>query len=291
MKTYREALRTESFVLSSDLPLSPTTTVADIEKALRNFAPLVSAVQVIDDRDAVGHMSPLTAASIVLRNDMDAVVHLTCRDRNRVALQADLVGAAALGVTSLILQRGEKLSKKGALRGKGVFDTSETRLTEMARRVGEESGLVSEPGFLLGACVTVFGAGEGWQAKRIHESINAGTRLLMSQPCLNVQLLRHYMARVVAQKITHRASFVVDVPLLGTAEEARTYKSNNPAALIPDATIADIAASADPRAAGIDACVRMVNELKDVPGVAGANIRCTTDVEAAQSAAAAVRSI
>lgn len=291
MKTYREALRTDSFVLSSDLPLSPATTVEDIENALQGFGPRVSAVQVVDDRAAVGHMSSLTAASVVLQNGMDAVVHLTCRDRNRVALQADLVGAAALGVTSLFLQRGEKLSKKAALRGKGVFDTSETRLTEMARRVGEESGLVSAPGFLLGACVTVFGAGEDWQAKRIRESIDAGTRLLMSQPCLNLKLLQHYMAKVVEQKIPHRASFIVDVPLLCTAEEARTYKRDNPAALVPDATIADIVTAADPRAAGIDVCARMLNALQDIPGVAGGNIRCTTDIEAAQAVAVAVRAV
>lgn len=291
MKTYREALRTDPFVLSADLPLSPATSVADIKDALQGFAPLVSAVQLVDDRAAVGHMSPLTAASIVLQNDMDAVVHLTCRDRNRVALQADLVGAAAIGVTSLLLQRGEKLSRKGTLRGKGVFDTSETRLTEMARKIGEASGLVSAPGFLLGACVTVFGAGDNWQAKRILESIDAGSRLLMSQPCLNLKLLQHYMTKVVEQKIPHRASFVVDVPLLCTAEEARTYKRDNPAALVPDATIADIVTSADPRAAGIDACVHMLNALREVPGVAGANIRCTSDIEAAQSVAAAVNPV
>lgn len=273
MKTFRDALKQKDFVVTADLPLHPTTSRANLEASLAALAAVVDAVQLIDDREILGHMSALAAAAIALQNGVDAVLHLTGRDRNRVALQAELVGAAVLGVTSLIIQRGEKLPTKDGLRGKGVFDTRETRLTEMARRVGEESGLVTAPGFLIGAYVTAFSPSEDWQAKRITETVDAGTRLIITQPCLNAPLLMRYMAKVVERKILHRASLVVEVPLLTSRDDARDYKLKNPSALIPDATLAAIIAAEDAKAEGIRVCGEMLATLKTIPGVSGANIR------------------
>lgn len=273
MKAFRDALRQETFVVTADLPLQPHTTRADIREFISKLGGAVDAVQLIDDRDIVGHMSGLAAVALVLENDIDPVLHLTSRDRNRVALQAELVGAAVLGVTSLVIQRGEKLPTKGGLRGKGVFDTHETRLTEMARRIGEESGHVSASGFLIGTYVTAFSPSDDWQAKRIAETVDAGTRLLITQPCLNARLLERYMAKVVERRILHRASMIVEIPLLTRGDEARDYKLKNPSALIPDATLASIVGAKDPRKAGIRACAEMLSMLKSIPGVSGANIR------------------
>jgi methylenetetrahydrofolate reductase (NADPH) len=288
MNTLRDAIRHKDFVITADLPLKPVTTVADIREAVATVLPVVDAVQVIDDRDAVGHMSSLAAAAIVLQSDCDAVLHITGRDRNRVALQAEMLGAAALGITSLVLQRGEKLTRKGGLRGKGVFDTKETRLTGMARRIGEESNLVSVPGFLIGTCITVFSPGDDWEALRISESIDAGTRLFFTQPCLNTVLLGRYMDKLIERKILHRASVMVEVPLLGSRAEARKYKKKNPVALIPDATIMRVVEATDPRAEGIAVCAEMLRALKLLPGISGANIRhdgAIADAVAAISAA------
>ncbi len=271
-------MQQKEFVITAELPLQPTSTAADIEAAVSALAPFVDAVQIIDDRDAEGHMSSLAAAAIVLRCGTDAVLHLTGRDRNRVALQAELLGSAALGVTSVVVRRGEKLSKKDFLRGKGVFDTKETRLTEMAQRIGEESGLVSAPGFHIGTYVTVFTFSEDWQAERISESIDAGTRVLLTQPCLNGALLARYMDKLVRQKIPHRASVIVEVPLLDSRELAQNYKKEDPSALVPDATVARIVAAGDPRAEGIAVCAEMLKSLTVIPGVAGASIRHNGDV-------------
>jgi len=278
MKTLRDAMQQKEFVMTAELPLQPTSKVADIERSVSLVLPYVDAVQVIDDRHAVGHMSPLAAAAIVLRCGADAVIHLTGRDRNRVALQAELLGAAALGVTSVVVRRGEKLSKKDFLRGKGVFDTGETRLIEMARRIGEESGLVPVPGFQIGTYVTVFTFAEDWRARRISESIDAGTRILYTQPCLNVSLLTRYMDKLVREKIPHSASVIVEVPLLSSRELAESYKKKDPTALIPDVAVARIADADDPQAEGIAVCAQMLKSLTAIPGVCGAHIRHQGDV-------------
>ncbi len=277
MQTLRDAMQHKEFVITAELPLHPTSQVADIEGSAATLSPFVDAIQLVDDRSAVGHMSSLAAAAIVLRCDADAVFHLTGRDRNRVALQAELLGAAALGVSSVVVRHGEKLSKQDLIRGKGVFDTKEARLIEMARRVGEESGLVSAPGFQIATYITVFSFSEDWQATRISESIDAGTRVLYTQPCLNIPLLERYMDKIVRQKILHRAALMVDVPLLDSPDLARNYKKQDPEALIPDATVARIAEASDPLAEGIAICAEMLKCLRTIPGVSGANIRHNGD--------------
>lgn len=275
MKTLRDAIRQKDFIVTADLPLSPTTTAEEIESAAAALRPAVDAVQIIDDREASGHMSSLAAAAIASRAGVDPVLHLTARDRNRIALQAELLGAAALGVTSLVISRGEKLSKKEYLRGKGVFDTNEARFMGMARRISEEAGLVSAPGFLLGTYVTVFAPADKWEAKRISESLDTGVNVLYTQPCLNTRLLGLYMKKLVDKKILHRASVIVEVPLLDSRESARDYKKTNPIALIPDATVQRITEADDPAAEGLAACVEVLRETCTIPGIAGVNIRHT----------------
>lgn len=273
MKTFREALRSKDFVVTANLPLQPATTVAEIENIVNTATPVVDALQVIDDRDAVGHMSVLAAASIVLRNGVDAVLHMTTRDRNRVALQADLLGAAALGVTSLVITRGEKLSRKGFLRGKGVFDTQEARLMEMVGRISEESDLVSPPGFLIGTYVSAFTPASDWGADRIGKSIDTGAGFLQTQPCLNPGVLRKYAEKLVELKVMHRAALVVEIPLLHSAEMARDYKSRYPSALIPDSAIDRMSTASNELEAGVALCAEMMAEVRATPGVAGACIR------------------
>ena len=288
LKTFREALRSNDFVVTANLPLQPTTTVTEIESATNAVATAVDALQLIDDREAVGHMSTLVAATVVVRNGVDAILHLTARDRNRVALQADLLGAAALGITSLVITRGEKLSRKGFLRGKGVFDTQESRLMEMAGRIGEESGLVSPPGFLIGTYVSAFSPGADWGAGRIDQSIDTGASFLQTQPCLNAGVLKTYAQKLVELKVTHRAALIVEVPLLHSAEAARNYKSRYPSALIPDGAISEMSAAGDELEAGIALCKGMLDEARSLPGVAGASIRYEGPVDQVSAISAAV---
>lgn len=288
MKTLREALQKKDFVVTANLPLQPATTVAEIDSVIETVAPAVDAFQVIDDRDAVGHMSALAAAAIILRHGVDAVLHMTTRDRNRVALQADLLGAAALGVTSLVITRGEKLSRKGFLRGKGVFDTQEARLMEMVGRISEESNLVTPPGFLIGTYVSAFSPASDWSADRIGKSIDTGARFLQTQPCLNTGVLRKYAQKLVELKVMHRAALVVEVPLLHSAESAREYKSRYPSALIPDSAIDRMAMAGDELEAGMSLCAEVLAEARSIPGLAGACIRYEGPAALASAVPAAV---
>lgn len=254
--------------ITAEVPLGPATTASELREAAEVLKPAVDAVQFGDHRYTLVHMSPLAAARIALDAGLDAVVQMTCRDRNRIALQADLLGASALGITSLILARGDKIAEDSSVRAKGVFDTRLAKLIALAS---------AAPSCQVGAFVTVFDPASDWEAARIDEKLDAGVGFLQTQPCLNAGVLRRYVDRLVERRITHRAPVVVEVPLLTSAQEARLVKNTVPGAPIPDAAVERIAAAGDPVTEGISVCAEMLGKLRDMPGVSGLNIHYQRD--------------
>lgn len=277
MKTFRDAIRRDDLVVTADLPLKPATSASDISKAVEVLAPAIDAVQIDDNRYLPEHMSPLAAASIVLGRGLDAVVHLSCRDRNRVALRADILGAAAIGVTSMVLARGDKLVDKQATRAKGVFDTSGTQLVAIASQSGADPRLAASPGPFIGCFATVFDPAEDWEATRIEEKLDAGARFLQTQPCLNADLIRRYVDKLVQRRVLHRASLVVEVPLLTSPQETIALREVYRGAPVPDAAIKRIASADDPVREGVSICAEMLTELRCIPGISGVNVHYRGD--------------
>lgn len=251
--------------------MDASTSASDIRRHADALAPVVDALQIGGDRMATGHMSALAAGSLVIDRGVDVVLHLSCRDRNRIALQADILGAAALGISSLILVRGEKLTETTALRAKGVFEIGGTRLIRLAK------GLDIEAGLYLGSFVTAFKPADDWQATLIAQKIDAGARFLQTQPCLNVNVLRKYMEKLIEQKVPQRASVIVDVPLLLSDEDVERVKALHKGAPIPAALANRIVTADDPVAEGVSVCAEFLRDLRDVPGVSGANINFSGD--------------
>lgn len=270
MKTFREAIREQEMTVTVELPLRPSTTAVDLRETLSVLRPVVDAVQLGDNRYQLVHMSPLAAAKIALDNGVDAIMQLGCRDRNRIALQADLLGASALGVSTLILARGDKVPDDTPVPAKGVFDTRAGQLIALAGARQE---------FRLGAFVTAFDPAQDWDAVRIEEKLDGGVSFLQTQPCLNAPLLRGYVEKLVERKILQRASLIVEVPLLTSAAEARLLKDVAKGAPIPDAVVQRIAAASDPVREGTAVCAEMLVELKTLPGVSGINIHYLRDAQ------------
>jgi len=271
-------MRAQDFVVTAQLPLRPSMTRETLRANIAELQSFVDALQISDNRTAEGHMDILAAARIALDYGVDPIVQLNCRDRNRIALKSALLGAAALGVTSLVLTRGQKLPD--SLRGemKSVFDTKVTQLIEIARYVGDNTNFVDAPGFYVGAMTPVIRPAAEWRAPQIEDKIAAGMQFLQTRPCLNPNRLRSYMAKLVSLKILHRVSVLVELPLLTSAKMATELKDTMPGVRIPSALITKIAAAPDPTAEGIRLCANVLAQLPSIPGVSGANIVYDDDV-------------
>ena len=272
MKTFRDAVRTNDFVITAQLPLSPGTTADDVRHFAKVLQPVADAVQISDNSTTIPHMSPLAAASLTIQSGMDPVVHMSCRDRNRIALQSDLIGAAAMGVTSLLLIRGEKLPAAHKQRIKGVFDIGAQRLMATAQAVGANERLVAPPGFFLGSNVTVIDPPADWSADGIDTKAGAGSKFVQTQACLDLAILRKYMAALVARKALERISVIVQVPLLASMEMIGDLQRARRPLLITRQLIDRLERTGEFAVDAEEICVESLRAMTTIPGISGANI-------------------
>ena len=280
-QTFRDALRGKDFVVTARLPLDSGTVAEDVlahAEALRGH---VDAVQLGEHPAAWPHIAPLAAACLVLQAGIDPVLHLTCRDRNRIALQSDLMGAAAIGVTSLILSRGRKLPASLKQKVKGVFDIGAQRLLATARALNAHERLIAPPGFVLGANVTALDPPDDWTADGVGDKADAGVNFVQTQACLDVETLRRYMSALVARKALERISVMVQVPLVDSLEMLHELRQGRRPLLVTAAVLERLESAADIGTAGEAICREVLAEVRKVPGVSGADIVYRADAGAA----------
>ena len=272
LKTFRDAMRDSDFVVTAQLPLAPGTTAADIRSFAEILQSAVHALQISDNVSTQPHISPLAAASLALQAGTDPIVQMSCRDRNRIAMQSDLMGAAALGVTSLILTRGEKLPAAHRQRIKGVFDIGAQRLLATAQAISANERLIAAPGFFLGSNATVIDPPDGWATDGLDRKARAGSKFLQTQPCLHVPILKKYMAALVARKVLERMSVIVQVPLLQTPDMLRELQAARRPLLIPPDLASRLEKAGDFAVEAEAICVEVLQALAAMPGVSGVNL-------------------
>lgn len=280
MKTFQKALRENDLVVTAEMPLFPSTRGSEIERHVRTLAPAVDAVQVAEDRMAEGRIAGLAVAAITLGCGVDPVLHLSCRDRNRIGLQSEILGAATLGVSTLVTDRGDKIPAhlKGKVRG--VFDTSGIQLIGMTSQLADLVDVSSAPEFMVGTLVAVIRPKADWEPTKISQKLDAGARFLQTLPCFNVKLLKKYLAKLVELRVTHRAAIVVSLPLITSAASVEAIRERYKGAALPRPKLRRIAAAADPRATGIALCREALLAIREMPGISGVNILYDADPEA-----------
>ena len=276
LRSFHDALRKEDFVLTAHLPLDSGTVGEDVRTAVAMLRDAFDAVQISDNPNAHPHVSPIAAASLVLAGGMDPIVHLGCRDRNRIALQSDLMGAAAIGVTSLVLTRGEKLPASLKQKVKGVFDIGAQRLIATAQALAANPRLVPPPGFFIGSNVTALDPPEDWAADGVDGKADAGIKFVQTQPCLDSDVLRRYMAALVGRKLLERLSVIVQVPLIDSVEMLQELRRARRPLLISPGVLERLRQSPDIAGEGEAVCAEVLEQIATVPGVSGANLvyRC-----------------
>lgn len=283
MKPFHTTLREKPFVITAEIPLTGANKRTLVEHT-QTLALVADGIQLGDGRENQVQISPLAGAAIVLEAGADPIMHLTCRDRNRMALQSDLLGAAALGVRTLILSRGEKLDKIKQHKRKGVFELNGAELVGLAEHLSESTDIVEPPGFLLGSFATVFEPSSDWAPRRMLEKAKLGLRFVQTQPCLNLTMLRRYMAHLVHSRLPYKLDVLVEVPLITSFSDLQQVQSNQPGSPLPEDLVKPVLSARDPTQAGIELCSSILRAVADVPGVSGANVRYFGDADQAARA-------
>lgn len=283
MKCFREAAPSQRFTITADLTLNSSSGADDVARQADLLGPYVDAMQVTDNPWAWAQMSALSAAALVRRHGIDPVAILTCRDRNRFALHADLLGLRALGVTSVLLMRGHNFPKDHAVPATPVFDMSGHELLALAAGLNAaESAKRDETGeaakeFFIGIGAKAFRPAREWVAESLTARASAGARFVQTQLCFNMDVLRRYMQHMVETRLTWKYSVIISLTPLPSVATARWLKKNLTDSRIPRSVIARLEQAADPAREGVAICAELMQEIAEIPGVSGVNLMTTGD--------------
>ncbi len=278
MKTFRDAVRERNFVVTAECFLKPETDAESIRHQADLLRGCVDGIVLRDNQYGALHMSTIAAARLLLDNELDPIVQLSCRNRNRIALLADLLGAVALGVSSLLLVHGNRVPKAIEPRPKAVLDMDAAELIATAASLEKDARLGSNPDLFIGSTITPHTPKANWVPSKLIEKTDAGARFLLAHTSMDIELLRGYMQHLVAAKLTRRVSVIVSTAILTSADDAIWLRDNRPNVLIPDSVVQRLDKAGDPRAEGLAICAEQLTQLAAIPGVSGANIIASTDL-------------
>src|SRR3954468_22811285 len=239
---------------------------------------LADAVNVTDGAGARAHLGGVAGATILQQSGIEPVLQLTCRDRNRLALQSDLLGAAALGIHNILVLRGDDPSAGDHPAAKPVFDRASAALIATAVGIRDKGELPSgrkvtgRANFFVGAADMPIDPPRDWQPKSLKAKIAAGAQFAQTQFCMDIDVVKRYVARLQQERLTNKISLLIGVVPLRSGKSARWIKESLFGAIIPDAFVERLEFSGDPIAEGKQICIDFIAQLSEIPGVAGAHI-------------------
>ena len=271
-------LRDGSFVVTAELspPVSPDP-AEFVERALA-LRGLVTAINVTDGAGSKAHMSSLVAAHFLVRNGVEPILQMTCRDRNRIALQAELLGAAALGIRNILALRGDDPKLGDQPDAKPVFDLDTIALLATAQQMRSEGRLPSGAE-IKGPVRLVLGAAElpvdppaDWRPTGLLAKMQAGAEFIQTQFCMDADAVRRYAARLLDLGVAQKLPILIGIAPIPSARSARWMKEKLYGAIIPESIVERLERAADPKAEGRKICVALLQQLAETPGVAGAHV-------------------
>lgn len=274
-------LRAGRFGVTSELNPPDSADAREVYERALVLSEVCDAINAVDASGAHVHMSSVGICALLTHAGYAPVLQIACRDRNRIAIQGDVLGAAAMGVQNILCLTGDGVQCGDQPEAKPVFDLDSISLLQTIRTMRDEgrflSGrkLTSPPRVFLGAAVNPFAPPFDYRPLHLAKKIAAGAQFVQTQYCYDVPLLERFMARVRDQGLHERCFILVGVGPLASAKTARWLRSNVPGVHIPDAVVERIEGAGGPKeqkAEGKRLCVELIQRVREIEGVHGVHV-------------------
>lgn len=274
----RAAINSGEFIVTAEI--TPRLTASGDELLLQ-AEPLrdkVVAVNVTDGAGARVTMSSLAAAALLQRAGIEPVLQVTCRDRNRIAISADLIGAAALGIENVLVLTGDNPAAGDEPDAKGVFDFTANDIMLLARRMQEQGTINSgrelsqRPRFTIGGVDAPFDPPPDWRPDKLLARADVGMHFLQTQFCYDPALTARYVERLRQHGLLERVALIIGVGPIASLRSAQWMHANLYGVSIPDAVMQRLQDADDEAAEGHRICVELIEAYRQMPGVAGVHI-------------------
>jgi 5,10-methylenetetrahydrofolate reductase len=271
-------LRRGEFAVTAELNPPDSANPQDVYERAAIFDGWVDGINAVDASGANCHMSSVGICALLTRMGYAPILQISCRDRNRIAIQGDVLGAAAMGVANILCLTGDGVQAGDQPGAKPVFDLDSMSLLETIRIMRDNGRFLSgrklstPPEVFLGAAVNPFAPPYDFRPLHFAKKIAAGAQFVQTQYCFDVPMFRGFMERARDAGLTERCFVMCGVGPLASAKTARWIRSNVPGVHIPDAVIKRLEGAADQKAEGKRLCIDIINEVKEIPGVAGVHV-------------------
>ena len=271
-------LRRGDFAVTAELNPPDTADPHEVYDRGAVFDGWVDAMNATDGSGANCHMSSVGICALLTRVGYAPVLQISCRDRNRIAIQGDVLGAAAMGVNNVLCLTGDGVQAGDQPGAKPVFDLDCMSLLQTIRTLRDEGQFLSgrkitaPPQLFLGAAINPFAPPHDFPALRLKKKIEAGAQFVQSQYCYDVPMLKKYMDQVTDMGLHENCFILIGVGPLASARAARWMRSNVPGVHIPDYIIGRLEGSKDQKHEGKQICIDIIREVREIAGVSGIHV-------------------
>jgi len=267
-----------AFAVTAETTPTATTDAGALLDQVMPLRGLADAINVTDGATAKPHLSSLVLAGMMMREGIEPVLQYTVRDRNRIALQADLLGTGALGIPNILCLTGDDPKNGEEPEAKPVFDLDSASLIRLARKMRDEGQLNSgreirvPPKYFIGCADAPVPLKPDWEPKALQAKIEAGADFAQTQYCFDLDICRAYMARLADFGVTEKLPFLVGIGPLASAKQAKWMDANLWGVSIPEPIVKRLEGAEDEREEGMTICAELIQEMQEIPGVRGVHL-------------------
>ncbi len=275
--TLKEKIESGRFVVTAELGPPQSSNGNVIRKKAVHFRNVVDGVNITDNQTAIVRLSSIASAKILLDEGLEPIIQVTCRDRNRIALQSDLLGASALGIKNVLCLTGDYVTFGNHPEAKPVFDLDSIQLIYMVRKLTKGFFLSGEkmktaPDFFIGGAANPFAPPLEFRVLRLAKKIRAGAQFIQTQPVFDLDRFNEWMRGVRNYGLHKKVAILAGVMPVKSAKALQYMIKEVPGMRVHQAYVKRMEKADDPKEEGIKIAVEIIQELKKIEGVRGIHL-------------------
>jgi len=267
----------DEFVVTAELGPPKSVSIKLIEKKANFLRDCVDAVNITDNQTAVIRMSSLATSVIEKKNGLEPILQMTCRDRNRIAMQSDIIGSAALGINNVLCLSGDHQTLGNHPGAKNVFDIDSIQLVSVLKNMRDEAIFQNNekikypPKLFIGAAANPFADPFEFRAIRLAKKINAGADFIQTQAIFDVERFSRWMEDVRGRGL-HKKVYIMAGVTPFKSYRAACFMTNVAGVTIPEEILERMKNAKDQKAEGIEICLEIIKKIRKIKGVRGLHI-------------------
>ncbi|MCK5564204.1 MAG: methylenetetrahydrofolate reductase [Planctomycetes bacterium] len=274
-----KVLTAGEFAVTAELGPPPNSNAEAVIKKAKHSLGVAEAVNITDNQTAIVRMSSIAAAAIAIQQGLEPVAQMVCRDRNRIAMQSDVLGAAALGVKNLLCLSGDHQCFGNHPEAKNVYCVDSMQLIAMVKQMRDEKKFISgdpikeyEPRLFIGAVANPFADPFEFRVMRLAKKIEAGADFIQTQCIFDLDRFEEWMKLVVEQGLHKKAYIMAGITPVRSSRALKYMKAEVAGITIPDALIERMDGADDPKEEGVKIACEMIERVKGIEGVSGLHL-------------------